>query len=156
MGDRLLRHIIKQNKPAKIYIKTENVTPAKLKTLRGNVEDPKRKKKPKNVVEIKSEKLNNFCAKTRKPDPTDDQNRKRQKSHFHVKLLILEFQVLFSTQAMCTVFRFGTPIVIIFTFLTVIDYIWFCFRTSVLISGHPPSLFLSRSENKIVTFERYM
>lgn len=29
MGDRLLRHIIKQNKPAKIYIKTENVTPAK-------------------------------------------------------------------------------------------------------------------------------
>lgn len=45
MGDRLLRHIIKQNKPAKIYIKTENVTPAKLKTLRGNVEDPKRKKK---------------------------------------------------------------------------------------------------------------
>ena len=136
MGDRLLRHIIKQNKPAKIYIKTENVTPTKLKTLRGNVEDPKRKK-PKNVVEIKSEKLNNFCAKTRKPDLTDDQNRKRQKSHFHVRLLILEFQVLFSTQAMCTVFRFGTPIVIIFTFLTVIDYIWFCFRTSVLISGHP-------------------
>lgn len=105
---------------------------------------------------MKSEKLNNFCAKTRKPDLTDDQNRKRQKSHFHVRLLILEFQVLFSTQAMCTVFRFGTPIVIIFTFLTVIDYIWFCFRTSVLISGHPPSLFLSRSENEIVTFERYM
>lgn len=47
MGDRLLRHIIKQNKPAKIYIKTENVTPTKLKTLRGNVEDPKRKKTEK-------------------------------------------------------------------------------------------------------------
>ena len=47
MGDRLLRHIIKQNKPAKIYIKTENVTPAKPKTLRGNVEDPKRKKTEK-------------------------------------------------------------------------------------------------------------
>ena len=47
MGDRLLRHIIKQNNPAKIYIKTENVTPAKLKTLRGNVEDPKRKKTEK-------------------------------------------------------------------------------------------------------------
>lgn len=44
MGDRLLRHIIKQNKPAKICIKTENVTPAKPKTIRGNVEDPKRKK----------------------------------------------------------------------------------------------------------------
>lgn len=47
MGDRLLRHIIKQNKPAKIYIKTENVTPAKPKTFRGNVEDPKRKKTEK-------------------------------------------------------------------------------------------------------------